>query len=207
MQNKAQAVVILVKAETTVKELPSFPPTESVLEEWDGLPHLLMNTDFLAHTCTYFCSTALIKTFFCKPVRFLQINTKRHCWKETLLVTNTENTYWACSKLSLWHSNMGIISGIAATIEKRFNTVTRRAAEQQNAFVFDLSAAVSLILTSKQMWLMCCSVFLSTVEQRLPLHQQLSVPLLKFSLSLHLPLHVLPQSLQHKHVLYYIKNT
>lgn len=94
---------------------------------------------------------------------------------------------------------MRITSVSAAIAEKwqRFNAGTWRV-EQQNSLVFDLSTAWY------QHWNKClnvwlrCSVFLSTVEQRLSLHQQLPISLLKFSLSLHLPLHILSQSLEHK---------
>ena len=46
----------------------------------------------------------------------------------------------------------------------------------------------------------CASVFLLRVDELLSLHHQLSISVLQLSLSLHLPLHVLPQSLKQRQV-------
>lgn len=128
-----------------------------------------------------YCLLHLIKIY----PRQIPSDTKL-CWKETLLVTNTETQRTtehaensACDILTTWAHGGGLICRICC---RKLKGST-------------LAAAVSS--TSMSLWWVC-SVFLSTVEQRLPLHQQLSISLLKFFLSLHLPLHVLPQSLKHK---------
>lgn len=154
----------------------------------------------------------IIIKFDCRPNKhLLQLC---HCWKETLLVTNTETQGTtedaqnsAGDIIATWAHGGGAWLWNCCEHEKwqRFNATNRRKGAI-NWFVF-LAAAVSLISTSPwggfecsmNVWFLCCSVFLSAVDQRFSLHQQLSVSQLKFSLSLHLPLHVLPQGLKHTH--------
>lgn len=182
-----------------------------------------------SYTQSFFCSIVVIKIFhkcFCSDSLFkssgfsdknqIWLSSKHllqlcHCWKETLLVTNTETQGTtedaqnsAGDIIATWAHGGGAWLWNCCEHEK-WQKDRRKGAI--NWFVF-LAAAVSLISTSTwggfecsmNVWFLCCSVFLSAVDQRFSLHQQLSVSQLKFSLSLHLPLHVLPQGLKHTQI-------
>lgn len=162
----------------------TFPLSSDFFQQrWDGFSHQLMIQQVVV-VVHIWC-----QVFSCHNKSF---HTTHFMVGKTLLVTI------CVQKHRLW-SMLRLASDIRATSAQRGGAYHLCYGQNGEVWYDDSGPNQSrrFQLSGQPERTPCWSVFVRAAEQSLSLHQQLSISLLKFSLSLHLPLHILPQSLKH----------